>query len=241
MNDQKMLVFMNHIKLGKTILLKDPSFSFDKRSRLFSELGISNYKRWIQRIRDEDFLVHFMEGNDLKNSFKDLREKINQDDEMALHLRQLYKETLGMDLSEKTFFPNVHELTEMLNVEIENREKSFTKEYCFIYPIVPSKKEKLLQMYQDKAIYNSQQMQDIRRFRGITKQQTWIQETANGSYIVFYQEIAGPVNDARDKYLRSKDEEFASNIAMQFSDVTGLLFEELLPSLESLFDSEILH
>ncbi len=42
------------------------------------------------------------------------------------------------------------------------------------------------------------------------------------------------------KYLNSKEEEFNKNRSMEFSDVTGLSYEELLPKLESLFDTEIL-
>jgi len=95
-------------------------------------------------------------------------------------------------------------------------------------------------MYQIKSEYWSQQVQDIYRYRGISKQQLWIQEVGSTSFLVIYQEITGPVTEARKKYLNSKEEEFSKNRSLEFSDVTGLSYEELLPKLESLFESEIL-
>lgn len=234
------LVLMTPIKAGKTHLLKEPQFLIDEECLFFTEVGISMYHRWIQKIRDEDFLIHLIKGEDIGNSFKIIREKINQSDHAATQLQQLYKEALGIDLGEEDFIPSIYELTEMLDVEIENNN-SYIKEYCFIYPIIPSKKEKLLQMYQDKDTYFNSQIQNIYRFRGISKIQFWIQESSERPYIMIYQEITGPVSDARDKYLDSKEDELSTRIAREFSDITGLSYEELLPTLESLVDFEVLN
>jgi hypothetical protein len=95
-------------------------------------------------------------------------------------------------------------------------------------------------MFQDKSTYWSQPYQDLYRHRGISKQQLWIQKEGKHSFLVIYQEITGPVTEARKKYRNSKKEKFSKARSMEFSDVTGLSFEELLPKLESLFDSEIL-
>lgn len=138
------------------------------------------------------------------------------------------------------FVPPLTELTSLLSVEVELQKDSFIKEYCFVYPIIPAKKGKLLTMYEDKAIYFSQQVHDIYQFRGISKMQLSIQESTEKPYLVLYQEITGSVNEARKKYLNSKDEEFVSNVTKNFSEVTGLSFEGLLPNLESLDDDEIL-
>ncbi|MBS0653515.1 MAG: hypothetical protein JSR39_08355 [Verrucomicrobia bacterium] len=116
----------------------------------------------------------------------------------------------------------------------------FTKEYCFIYPILQDKKEKLRRMFQEESEYWSEQVQEIYRYRGISKQQMWIQEEGDASFLVIYQEITGPVAEARKKYLSSKQDQFAKKRAMEFSEVTGLSYEELLPKLESLFDDEVL-
>lgn len=241
MNNQTILVFMTPVKAGKTDELKKTVFSSDEEVNFFSEIGISKYHRWIQKIRDNYFLIHQIEGTNPKRSFEILRKKITENHPIAISLHYLYKETLGIDLWKDDLIPNITELTGLLSAEVDNKNNSFLKEYCFIYPLIPSKKEKLLQMYTDTAVYHSKKIQDIYRFRGISKHQIWIQESAEKPYIVIYQEITGPVIEARDKYLNSKNDEFSSYIAREYSDMTGLSYEELLPTLESLYDFEILN
>ena len=235
------LVFTTPIPAGKTNLLKEFPFTAEEEHLFFSQLGITKYRRWIQKIHDEEFLIHLVEGTDPAHSFKLLREKIIQNDPAALKLQHYYKDSLEMDIGRKAFFPNYFELTSLLSIDIENKGDSPVKEYCFIYPLIPSKLHKLLKMYREKAVYHSEEIQEILRFRGISKNQLWVQESGERSFIVIYQEITGPVVDARNKYLSTKEDAHSNYIAKEFSDITGLSYEDLLPKLESLFDSEILN
>ena len=147
---------------------------------------------------------------------------------------------LVLDLAEENSIPISQTLTEMLDMQIKNPYPRSFKEYCFIYPILSSKKEKLLDMFRYKSNYFSQEIQDVYRYRGISKTQLWIQETAEAPYLLIYQQISGPVLHARKKYLQSKSDEFSRARAEEFSEITGLTYEELLPALESLFDGEVL-
>ncbi len=241
MSCQTMFVFASPIGHEKTNLLKDSQFFNGKEYAIFfKNLGIYTNCHWIQKIQDHDFLIHLLKGDDLLKSFELLKNKIKQNDGTAIRINQLYREALGVDLEQMDFFAEVKELTPMLQVDIAKEDGDLTKEYCFIYPIQPSKEEKLHKMYQTKSEYWGQQVQDIYRYRGISKQQLWIQAGEDTSFLVIYQEITDPVTEARKKYLNSKEEEFSKNRSMEFSEVTGLSYEELLPKLESLFDTEIL-
>jgi hypothetical protein len=241
MSGQTMFVFVAPVEYEKTNLLRESPFLNSKEHALFFQnLGISTYCHWVQKIQDRAFLMHLCKGDDVMKSFELLKSKIQLNDETAIQINRLYLETLDIDLRQKDFFADVRELTPMLQVDVEKEDGYFTKEYCFIYPILPFKEEKLQKMFQEKSEYWNQQAQDIYRHRGISKQQLWIQETENASFLVIYQEITGPVTEARKKYLHSKEEQFSKNRSMEFSEVTGLSYEELLPKLESLFDSEIL-
>lgn len=230
-----MLVFMTPIQEGKADVLKENVFSNDEES-LFSELGISKYHRWIQKIHEDYFLVHQVEGQNPQKSFAALHDMISSNDSRAIALQELYRDTLGIDIQLENWIPEVEELIEPLSIDIENSKDASPKEYCFIYPIIPSKKDKLLELYQDKAVYNCQQIQNIYQYRGISKTQLWIQ----GSYLIIYQEIIGPVTEARDKYLNSKEDALSRYLAEVYSEITGLSFEKLLPALESLDDAEVL-
>lgn len=240
MNDQIKLIFATPIMNGKADLLTDFPCSQVEESQLLSDIGISKYCRWVQNIRGEKLLIHLIEGENPSKSFEALREKTIQGDPTAIKFQNLYLEVLGKDLGKKEFLPKTVELTEMLSVDIENSH-SFTKEYCFVYPLISSKKDKLLYLFREKEIYDSEMFQNIRKFRGVAKQQLWIQESEDNSYIVMYQEIAGPVSDSRDKFLNSKEDSLSNFLAMEFSDISGLSYEELLPKLESLADAEVLN
>ncbi len=126
-------------------------------------------------------------------------------------------------------------------MHIENLNRDPSKEYCFVYPVLPSKKEKLLELYEDKAIYSSKPIQNIYRFRGIDKTQLWLQESSENIFVIVYQEIIGSVAIARDKYLNSKEDALSKYLADLYSEITGLPYEKLLPSLESLDDAEVLN
>ncbi len=239
---ETIFVLATPIEAEKTDLLKEsPFFHSKEETLLFQNLGISTCHRWVQKLQNRDFLIHLFSGEDLRKSFAALKSKIDQNDESAIQLNQLYKEALSLDLGQKDLFADVKELTNMLQLDIEKEDGFFTKEYCFIYPILPSKKDQLQKMFQDKSEYWSQQVQDTYRHRGISKQQLWIQEGENASFLVIFQEITGPVTEARRKYLNSKEEQFSKDRSKEFSDITGLSYEELLPKLESLFDAEILN
>ncbi len=177
MSCQTIFVFATPVEQEKTNLLKESPFINSKEEALFFQnLGISTYCRWFQYIQERDFLMHLLKGDDLMQSFELLKNKIKQNDEAAVHVNQLYCNALGFNLEEKDFFADVQELTPMLQVDIAREEGYFTKEYCFIYPILPFKEEKLQKMFQEASEYWSQQVQDIYRHRGISKQQLWIQE-----------------------------------------------------------------
>lgn len=248
MSKQTMTVFMTPILPGKAGMLREPSFSNDELVQLFSKIGIFKYHRWIQKIHHDEFLIHQIESNDIPSSFHKLRELINSKDRIATELYQLYQDSLGVDLLEQHLIPNNKELTELITMGIQNENGALIKEYCFVYPIQPSKKQKLIDLYDDKILSKTyrdlndytEQVRSIYRSRGVSKNQLWIQEGKDGSFIVVYQEITGPVSEARDTYLNVRDNELAAFLAVEFSDITGLSFEELLPNLESLVDSEIL-
>lgn len=237
----QMLVFATPLEQEKAHILRESvSRNSNGHALFFQDLGVTAYSHWIQKMQGHDFLIHFLKGDNLVKSFELLKNKIEQNDETALQINQFCLETLGIDWAQKNFFANVTELTPMLQVDIEKGDGSFTKEYCFIYPILPDKEDKLQRMFQTESDYWSEQVQDVYRYRGISKQQLWIQEDDRASFLVIYQEITGPVTEARKKYLNSKDEEFSKSRSLEFSEVTGLSYEELLPKLESLVDCEVL-
>jgi len=234
----KMFVFATPIEDGKRELIKESDiFNSQEETLFFQSIGISMYNRWIQNLQDQDFVIHLLKGDDLDRSFELLQSKIEQNDPIASRINQFYNTVLGLDPSDPGFALDVKDLTRLLQVEMEG---AFTKEYCFIYPILQDKKEMLRRMFGEESEYWSKQIQEIYQYRGISKQQLWIQEEGDASFLVIYQEITGPVAEARKKYLNSKQDELARKRAMEFSEVTGLSYEDLLPKLESLFDAEIL-
>ncbi len=237
LNADQMFVFMTPILPGKTTVLKESAFlNSDEEAAYFNNIGIVQYHRWIQKIHNENFLIHLLKGPDLKTSLKRMQARTSQ---QALQLHQLYLDALGLDFEQENAIPFTYELTDMLTVEMENDTPSLHKEYCFIYPILPIKKDTLLLMFQNRAEYFNQQAQDIYRYRGISRQQLWIQDNPTMPYLLIYQEIADVIR-AREKYLNSKADAFSKRKSQEFSNATGLSFEELLPQLESLFDGEIL-
>ncbi|MBS0607382.1 MAG: hypothetical protein JSR57_10575 [Verrucomicrobia bacterium] len=234
----QMFVFATPIEKGKRELVKGSDiFNSQEEALFFQSIGISVYNRWIQNLQDQDFVIHLLKGNDLDRSFELLQSKIHQNDPIASRINEFYNVVLRLDPSDPGFALDVKDLTRLLQVEMEG---VFTKEYCFIYPILKDKKEMLRRMFQEESEYWSEQVQEIYRYRGISKQKLWVQEERDASFLVIYQEISGSVADARKKYLNSKQDEFAKKRAMEFSEVTGLSYEDLLPKLESLFDAEIL-
>jgi hypothetical protein len=236
----QMFVFATPIEDGKRELIKGSEiFNSQEESLFFQGIGISVYNRWIQNLQGQDFVVHLLKGVDLDRSFELLQSKIQQSDPIAGRINEFYNVVLGLDPSDPGFALDVKDLTSLLQVDME-REEFFTKEYCFIYPIRQDKKDMLLRMFGKESEYWSEQVKEIYRYRGISKQQLWIQEEGDASFLVIYQEITGPVTEARKKYLNSKQDEFAKKRAMEFSEVTGLNYEDLLPKLESLFDAEVL-
>lgn len=239
MGKENRLVFVTSILDGKTGALKAKPF-YDEEEALFKDLEISKYHRWIQTINDRYFLVHQIEGKNLQQSFTSLKEKISQGNSTAIALQSLYKNALGIDIESDNWIPQLNELTEFMDMHIENLNGDSSKEYCFVYPILPSKKEKLLELYEDKAFYNSKPIQNIYRFRGIDKTQLWLQESSGNIFVIVYQEILGSVAIARDKYLNAKEDALSKHLADLYSEITGLPYEKLLPSLESLDDAEIL-
>src|SRR4051812_26658842 len=91
MSCQTMFVFVSPIEEEKTNLLKESQFlNSEEQALFFQSLGISTYCRWIQKIQDHDFLMHLLKGDDLMNSFAFLKNKIEQNDEAAIHLNQIY-------------------------------------------------------------------------------------------------------------------------------------------------------
>lgn len=240
MGKENTLVFVTPILDGKTNALKEKLFCSDEEA-LLRDLEVSKYHRWIQTIKDSYFLVHQIEGENLQQSVESLKEKISQGHSTAIALQNLYKDSLGIDIERDNWIPQLNELTEFMEMHIENLTGDSSKEYCFVYPILPSKKEKLLTLYEDKAVYHSEAIQNIYRFRGIDKTQLWLQESFGNIFVVVYQEIIGSVAIARDKYLNSKEDALSKSIADVYSEATGLPYEQLLPSLESLDDAEILN
>ncbi|HEY4831028.1 MAG TPA: hypothetical protein VIH61_00490 [Waddliaceae bacterium] len=240
MGKENTLVFVTPILDGKTNTLKEQLFYSDEEA-LLRDLKVSKYHRWIQSINDTYFLVHQIEGENLQQSFDSLKEKISQGNSTAIGLQNLYKDSLGIDIEKDNWIPQLNELTEFMDMHIENLNGDSSKEYCFVYPVLFSKKEKLLKLYEDKAVYYSEPIQNIYRFRGIDKTQIWLQESFGNIFIVVYQEIIGSVAIARDKYLNSKEDALSKYLANLYSEITGLPYEQLLPSLESLDDAEILH
>lgn len=220
--------------------MKEKLFYSDEEA-LLKDLEVSKYHRWIQSINDSYFLVHQIEGKNLQKSFESLKEKISQGNFTAIALQNLYKDSLGIDIDRDSWIPQLNELTEFIDMHIENLNEYSSKEYCFVYPVLPSKKEKLLKLYEDKAVYHSEPIQNIYRFRGIDKTQLWLQESFGNIFLVVYQEIIGPVAISRNKYLNSKEEALSKHLADLYSDITGLPYEQLLPSLESLDNAEILN
>ena len=239
MGKDNMLIFMTPIAEGKTTTLKE-NISLEKDKSLFADLGISKYNRWIQTINGSDFLIHQFKGENLEMSFESLKNKIVQENPSALALQNLYQDTLSVDIGDNHWIPQRKEVTELLDMHIERNNADSSKEYCFVYPVLPSKKGKLLELYADKSVYNSKEIQNIYRFRGIDKIQQWLQEANGTIFLVVYQDIIGPVADARNKYLDSKEEALSRYLADIYSEVTGLSYENLLPTLESLDDAEIL-
>src|ERR1700733_3764073 len=240
MGKENTLVFVTPILDGKTNTLKEQLFYSDEEA-LLRDLKVSKYHRWIQSINDTYFLVHQIEGENLQQSFDSLKEKISQGNSTAIGLQNLYKDSLGIDIEKDNWIPQLNELTEFMDMHIENLNGDSSKEYCFVYPVLFSKKEKLLKLYEDKAVYYSEPIQNIYRFRGIDKTQIWLQESFGNIFIVVYQEIIGSVAIARDKYLNSKEDALSKYLANLYSEISGLPYEQLLPSLESLDDAEILH
>ncbi len=240
--ESQTLVFATPIEAGKTNQLKKAVLRQGKeQALLFQNLGIATYDRWIQQLQGQDFLIHLVKGEDLVKSFELLKGKIKQEDRTARSLNQLYLETLGVDLEEKNFFAAINALSPMLQVDMEGEEDTLIKEYCFIYPLLPQKKDVVLKMYHEAFDkWWNPQVHEIYRQRGISKQQLWIQDNGDASFLVIYQEITGSVREARKKYLSSKEEELSKSRAMKYSEITGLSYEDLLPKLESLSDSEIL-
>ncbi|MBA2727626.1 MAG: hypothetical protein H0U49_05575 [Parachlamydiaceae bacterium] len=249
MDDQTISVFMTPILPGKAGLLRESAFSIDDKAQFFSKLGISKYHRWIQNIYNEHFLIHLVKSKDINAAFNRLKEEISKNDNIAKELRKLYLECLEVDLLGPHFIPKTKELTKLISMGVENENGAMVKEYCFVYPILPPKKQKMIDLYDDEKLIKKygdmlddykEQVNNIYRFRGVSKNQLWIQETGSRSFLVIYQEITGPVTDARDKYLNVRDNELAMFLAQEFSEITGLSFEELLPNLESLIDFEVL-
>lgn len=239
MGKENMLIFMTPIAEGKTATLKK-NISLDDDESLFADLSISKYSRWIQTINENDYLIHQLKGHNIEKSLEDLKTQIAQKNPSALALQALYKDTLGLDIKDNHWIPQRSEVTELMDMHMERSSEDSSKEYCFVYPVLPSKKKTLLGLYADKAVYNSTQIQNIYKFRGIDKIQQWLQESNGDLFLVVYQDIIGPVGDARNKYLDTKEESLSRYLADIYSEVTGLSYEKLLPTMESLDDAEVL-
>lgn len=240
MSQENTLVFVTPILNDKTNALKEKLFCSDEEI-LLRDIKVSKYHRWIQCINESYFLIHQIEGENLLQSFASLKGKISQGHSTAIALQNLYKDSLGIDIEKDNWIPPLKELSEFMDMRIENLNGDSSKEYCFMYPILPSKKEKLLKLYEDKAFYYSEPIQNIYKFRGIDKMQLWLQESFGNIYVVVYQKIIGSVTNARTKYLNSKEDALSRYIADLYSEITGLRYEQLLPTLESLDEAEILN
>jgi len=226
--NQERFIFITPIKPGKVDLLKSLT---PKDNPLFSEL---KYYLWIQKIQNQDFLIHLFKENDQKKILELLREKISQGDSTALKLEHIYKEALDIDLVQNNFIPKSYELTETLCVPVEDPALPI-KDFCIAYPILSSKKEKLLKMFQNKSEYYSQQVQDIWRSRGVLKMQFWIQELNNKLFLLMFQELSGDQTAPKKKFLESKeDDSFTTAREKEFAEITGLSYEELWPNLEEI-------
>lgn len=231
-------VFVSAMDSNQSHQLKESQFlGSDAEQMLLKEVEIEKYLRWVQKVQGKEFLVHFLEGRDLEKSFEVLRNKIKEGIPEALEFQAFCHSTLDLDLDN---IPIPSELTELLHVDIDG-ENAIKKEYCFCYPILPAKKDKLLKLFEKKSEYFDQRAQDAYAYRGIGKQKLWLQEIGSELFLVIYQEIVGPVTDARERYLTQKTEEFSKRRSKKMSEITGLSYEELLPHLESLSDHEILN
>lgn len=241
-------VFMTPIEQDKVEVLQNSKlFNSPEEQQLLKDVGLSKYYRWIQNIQNQNVLIHLVQGQDLSQSFDNIKDQIAAKNPTALKLQELYIKTLDCDLGKDNFLRNNHPITQMITFEKEDPKNS--KEYAFVYPLIPNKMEELRDLFQGPNKYPTKQDEEIARARGIAKMQIWMQNQGDKPYLVIYQEIQGPVSEAREKFrehikkidLSPENANIEAQRTKAFANVTGLSYEDLLPKLQSLQDKEVLN
>ncbi|MBS0653516.1 MAG: hypothetical protein JSR39_08360 [Verrucomicrobia bacterium] len=111
----KMFVFATPIEDGKKeIVMGSDIFNSKEEAHFFQSIGISDCRRWVQSVQDQDFLIHLLKGADLDLSFELLQSRISKGDPIANRINAFYNDVLGLDPSDPGFALDVKDLTRML-------------------------------------------------------------------------------------------------------------------------------
>lgn len=219
----------------------------EKEDAYWQHLKMTGFESWLQSTSEGDVMIHCLEGENLHDVFKGLRELMTQGNEIALQLQEFYKQVLGKDYSQPEVEPQIEQLLDISlpPCMIVSPYYSRCFKRGFIYPLLPHKEKEHRQHRQEAMTHKRERHEAAMRAYGVHRLTSWLQDTPQGKYIVIYTEKVGryftPEGDRIevDRLAQGRLSPEWLEISHILADHTGLTMNELNPTIEWFTDNTL--
>lgn len=221
------LAFIETIEAGS--LQNQLNYSESDKRDFQQALGVDCWQIWIQEgPRNEHFCIHYIEcrsPSELTNAFKN---QLVCENPYALWLQAVFQTYLPFEYSLTQ--PEI-KVGEVLDLPIDPSYSSRGYDFCYLLPLLPGKLE-------DHKEYCRLAMNEKREATiaackafGMIHLKKWIQESTDKQYVLYYQKMREPAEEARQAFLALKDQPKALQATQTLREQTGVSFEELSPKV----------
>lgn len=193
---------------------------------LYKDLGVDSWQVWIQKGPGSHHYgiqrIVCREPESFASRFQEAAKK----QQVYARLNELFFKAFSCEgyLTKPTAT-----IDEVLYLDIDPSNPSKGFEFCYMLPLLPGN----IKAHEEycRAAMEEKREHTIAACKafGMIDMRKWIQQSPKGDFVLYYQRMAMPVQEARASFLTLKDEPKALQATLTLRNQTGVTFEELFP------------
>ena len=232
----KQFLFIDPISSEKELHCERDIIGFDdsdclhEKTTFMKNLGLQKWQVWHQfGPKSIDFCIHFVECLDLEPFFRTFQEQVRMKNPYAVPWNEWLLKTFGVDVSIKAY-PKTQKVLEL---DFEDTHKIDTNyPFCYVLPLLPGHLDAHLQYCHEAMNEKKESIKAACKAFGMHSLHKWIEEVNGHNYVLYYQEMSLPSEEARNRFIKLKNEPKALAATQMLREQTGLQFEELSPQVQ---------
>lgn len=197
-------------------------------------MKIEGFQAWLQKSERGTFFIHCLDTDSLDNVTTRLKELIQQENPIAVWLRDFYLEVLGRDYTDPSAMPTLFSLTD-IEIPESFQERGEIIGQGYLLPLLPKKVDAYRELCrQINGEHQSRMAEACRQFQ-ITKWMSFLQKCYGNDYIVIYREkVLLPQENAKRPHEARASSPAFQWLSNQLMGLSGLAFDALEPTIEYL-------